>query len=89
MAILLGWLFVRSGSVWVTSLAHGCSNLVCGVGGEILLIENGGLGPVALDVLLMIPMALAAAAILATGQFSGGARLAHRAYRREVAGKDG
>lgn len=69
MAIVLGWLFLRSGSVWVTSLAHGCSNMVVGVGGEILLVEDGGLDRVLVDGLTLVPLLAAAAAILATGQF--------------------
>lgn len=35
--VLLGWLYARSGSVWVTSLAHSGNNVVMGMVGEQLL----------------------------------------------------
>jgi membrane protease YdiL (CAAX protease family) len=68
LAVLLGWLFLRSGSVWVTSLAHGCSNMVVGVGGEILLVEDGGLDRAHVDALGLVPLVVAVAVVLATGQ---------------------
>ncbi|MFG1924991.1 CPBP family intramembrane glutamic endopeptidase [Cryptosporangium sp. NPDC048952] len=67
MAILLGWLFVKTASVWVTSLAHGCSNMVVGVAGEILLVEDGGLDRAVVDALTLVPMLAVAVAILASG----------------------
>lgn len=64
MAVLLGWLYLRTGSVWVTSLAHGCSNMVGGVAGEILLVEDGGLDRTVVDGLTLVPLLVVAAAIL-------------------------
>ncbi|GAA3387057.1 CPBP family intramembrane glutamic endopeptidase [Cryptosporangium minutisporangium] len=67
MGIVLAWLFVKSGSVWVTSLAHGCSNMVTGVGGEMLLGENGGLSQVTRDVIGVIPLLVLAGVVVAIG----------------------
>ncbi|SHN47498.1 CPBP family intramembrane glutamic endopeptidase [Cryptosporangium aurantiacum] len=69
IGILLGWLFVRSGSVWVTCLAHGCSNLVGGVGAELLLVDDGGMSRAAVDGLSLVPLLALAAVVLGTRQF--------------------
>lgn len=60
--VLLCWLYARSGSVWVTSLAHAGNNVVFGVGSEQLFSVDGGLGP--LRVLLCSLVALTLACLL-------------------------
>ncbi|MER7003500.1 type II CAAX endopeptidase family protein [Dactylosporangium sp. NPDC000555] len=41
--VMLCWLYARSGSVWVTSLAHAGNNVVIGLLYEQLLIDGGGM----------------------------------------------
>lgn len=55
--VLLCWLYKRSGSVWITSLAHAGNNLITGVLTEQLLTDGGKL--TALQVLVCTDVALA------------------------------
>ncbi|MEU3356042.1 CPBP family intramembrane glutamic endopeptidase [Streptomyces sp. NPDC037389] len=60
---LLGWLYDRSGSVWVVSLAHGGNNMVLSLLCGFLLGERAGLGVNTVTLLTTAPMALACAVI--------------------------
>ncbi|MEU3756323.1 CPBP family intramembrane glutamic endopeptidase [Streptomyces olivoreticuli] len=63
--ILLAWLYTRSGSVWVVSLAHAGNNMVLSLlTGLLLGDESGtgagaGLGPTAVTLLISAPLAAA------------------------------
>lgn len=77
--ILLGWLRLRSGSVWPAVLAHGALNAA---GGAVLLVsatqpDLALAGP--LGVTSWIVCGLIAGALLATGQFRRQPELARRA----------
>ncbi len=77
--ILLGWLRLRSGSVWPAVLAHGALNAA---GGAVLLVsatqpDFALAGP--LGVTAWIVCGLIAGALLATGQFRRQPGLARRA----------
>ncbi|WP_238011620.1 CPBP family intramembrane glutamic endopeptidase [Dactylosporangium sp. AC04546] len=66
LGVVLAWLFVRSGSIWVSSLAHAGSNMLVGIGGELLLVERGGLDDDLVTLLALVPVAAAAVVILAS-----------------------
>lgn len=63
--ILLGWLYARSGSVWVTSLAHSGNNVVMGMLSEqllgdltsvqVLICTDLGLALICLPLLASVP----------------------------------
>jgi uncharacterized protein len=67
-AIILAWLFLRSGSVWVPCLAHAGNNLIIGTLAFPLLVEGGGLDPSTVELLELIPLVALCAWILLTGQ---------------------
>jgi membrane protease YdiL (CAAX protease family) len=67
-AIILAWLFLRSGSVWVPCLAHAGNNLIIGTLSFPLLVEGGGLDPSTVELLELIPLVALCAWILLTGQ---------------------
>jgi CAAX protease family protein len=67
-AIILAWLFLRSGSVWVPCLAHAGNNLIIGTLSFPFLVEGGGLDPSTIELLELIPLAAFCAWILLTGQ---------------------
>jgi membrane protease YdiL (CAAX protease family) len=67
-AIILAWLFLRSGTVWVPCLAHAGNNLIIGMLAFPLLVEGGGLDPSTSDLLELIPLAALCAWILLGGQ---------------------
>ncbi|MCC3778772.1 CPBP family intramembrane glutamic endopeptidase, partial [Streptomyces sp. UNOB3_S3] len=60
---LLGWLYDRSGSVWVVSLAHAGNNMVLSLLTGFLLGERAGLGVNTVTLLTTAPAVLACAAI--------------------------
>ena len=68
LAVILGWLFLRSGSVWVTCLAHAGNNLIIGSLESALLVEDGGLEPATVQLLGTVPLAAVAAWIVLTGR---------------------
>jgi len=57
----LWWLYKRSGSVWVASLAHAGNNMVIGLASGEWLAEAGGLGEVTVILLTSAPLAAACA----------------------------
>jgi membrane protease YdiL (CAAX protease family) len=57
MEVMLCWLYARTGSVWITSLAHAGNNIVAGVLTEQLFTNSGQLD--ALQVLICTNVALA------------------------------
>ncbi|MGX7672835.1 CPBP family intramembrane glutamic endopeptidase [Plantactinospora sp. DSM 117369] len=69
-AVILAWLFLRSGSVWVACLAHAGNNMVIGTLSAALLIDAGGLDPASADLLGLVPLAAICAWILLTGRLS-------------------
>jgi membrane protease YdiL (CAAX protease family) len=70
LAIILGWLFLRSGSVWVPCIAHAGNNLTIGSLSEVLLIEGAGLDDVTVELLALAPLAAIALWILLTGRLT-------------------
>ncbi|MFG2178122.1 type II CAAX prenyl endopeptidase Rce1 family protein [Streptomyces abikoensis] len=68
---LLGWLYDRSGSVWVVSLAHGGNNMVLSLLTGFLLGERAGLGVNTVTLLTTAPMALACAVIAVGARLRG------------------
>jgi CAAX protease family protein len=69
-AIILAWLFLRSGSVWVPCLAHAGNNMILGTLSAALLVDAGGLDPSTVELLELIPLAAICAWILLTGQLA-------------------
>nr|WP_194201834.1 NAD(P)-binding domain-containing protein [Glycomyces albidus] len=69
-AIVLAWLFLRSGSVWVACLAHAGNNLVIGTFGHPLLVEQGGFAGWQVNLLESAPLAAVCAWILLTGRLT-------------------
>ncbi|MFC6022391.1 CPBP family intramembrane glutamic endopeptidase [Plantactinospora solaniradicis] len=69
-AVILAWLFLRSGSVWVACLAHAGNNIVIGTLSAALLIDAGGLDPASADLLSLVPLAAICAWILLTGRLT-------------------
>jgi membrane protease YdiL (CAAX protease family) len=67
-AIILAWLFRRSGSVWVPCLAHAGNNVIIGTLSGALLVDAGGLDPSTVDLLELVPLAAIGAWLLLTGQ---------------------
>ncbi|MEU0600663.1 CPBP family intramembrane glutamic endopeptidase [Streptomyces sp. NPDC006393] len=55
--VLLMWLYIRSGSVWVASLAHAGNNMVLSVVLGKYLDQDAGLGPTGPMLLSAVPMA--------------------------------
>ncbi|GIJ44140.1 hypothetical protein Val02_10260 [Virgisporangium aliadipatigenens] len=69
--VALSWLYRRSGSVWVPSLAHAGNNMVIGLVVGLLLVERGGVGEEAVILLTAAPLALACGLVWLRGR--GGA----------------
>lgn len=69
-AIILAWLYLRSGTVWVPCLAHAGNNMIIGTLSTPLLVEGGGLDPYTVGLLELIPLATLCAWILLTGRLS-------------------
>jgi|HigsolmetaAR206D_1030411.scaffolds.fasta_scaffold02543_3 membrane protease YdiL (CAAX protease family) len=67
-AVILAWLFLASGSVWVPCLAHAGNNLVIGSFSDSLLGDGAGLDPATVDLLHLVPLAAICAWILLTGR---------------------
>jgi membrane protease YdiL (CAAX protease family) len=71
-SIILGWLRLRTGSVWVVSLAHSANNNIIPALGPILFI-SGGYGDLLLSprgILVVIPMLILCAWIVLSGQLA-------------------
>lgn len=66
-AVILAWLFLRSGSIWVPSLAHAGNNLVIGTFSEPLL---AGFTPWQVNLLQTAPPLVLCAWIVLTGRLS-------------------
>jgi membrane protease YdiL (CAAX protease family) len=77
-AIVLSWLFRRSGTVWVPCLAHAGNNLVIGTLSFPLLVEQGGFDRWAVNLLELAPLAAIVAWILLTGRLHDPERTARR-----------
>jgi membrane protease YdiL (CAAX protease family) len=86
-AIILAWLFLRSGSVWVPCLAHAGNNLVIGTLSSPLLTEGGGLDPLTVDLLELIPLAAICAWILLTRQLRPSTDVGARTPTAEAFGR--
>lgn len=71
--VILAWLFLRSGSVWVPCIAHAGNNLVIGMLFTALLTDGGGLDPSTVDLLEFVPVAAIAAWIVLSGQLKAAA----------------
>jgi len=69
-AIVLAWLFRRSGSVWVPCLAHAGNNLIIGTFSFPLLVEQGGLDRWEVNLLELVPLAIVGAWILLTSRLT-------------------
>jgi uncharacterized protein len=67
-AIILAWLFLHSGSVWVPCLAHAGNNMIIGTLSSALLVEEGGLDPSTVELLMSVPLGAICAWILLSGQ---------------------
>lgn len=67
-AVILAWLFLRSGSVWVPCLAHAGNNLIIGTLSYPLLVEQGGIDGWAVNLLELAPLGAVCVWILATGR---------------------
>ncbi|QLE75163.1 CPBP family intramembrane metalloprotease [Streptomyces rectiverticillatus] len=65
---LLAWLYVRSGSVWVVSLAHAGNNMVLSLISGILLSEGAGLEATPVTLLMTAPMAVVCAVLALRGK---------------------
>ncbi|MEE4420707.1 CPBP family intramembrane glutamic endopeptidase [Streptomyces bugieae] len=61
--VILMWLYTRSGSIWVASLAHAGNNMVLSLVLGQVLDEGAGLGPTWPMVLSTIPLAVLSLAI--------------------------
>jgi membrane protease YdiL (CAAX protease family) len=57
--IVLSWLYLGSGTVWVAALAHSGNNMVIGLITGVLLTEHAGLGEVPVMLLVSIPLGVA------------------------------
>lgn len=55
-AIILAWLFLRSGSVWVACLAHAGNNMILGTLSAALLVDAGGLDSSTVALLELVPL---------------------------------
>ena len=66
--VLLLWLYTRSGSVWVASLAHAGNNMVLFLVLGRVLVEGAGLGPIWPMVLSAAPMAVLCLGIAANAR---------------------
>lgn len=69
-AIILAWLFLRSGSVWVPCLAHAGNNMIIGTLSAALLVDAGGLDPATVELLELVPLAAICAWILLSRQLA-------------------
>lgn len=85
-AIILAWLFRRSGTVWVPCLAHAGNNMIIGGLTPALLVEGGGLGPYQVGLLELAPLALLGVWIVSTGRLSASRAAGTRTPVAEVAG---
>ncbi|MEH6373532.1 type II CAAX endopeptidase family protein [Streptomyces sp. KLMMK] len=69
---LLVWLYVRSESVWVVSLAHAGNNMVLSLVSGILLSEGAGLEVTSVTLLMTAPMAVVCAVLALWGKRGAG-----------------
>jgi membrane protease YdiL (CAAX protease family) len=69
-AIILAWLFLRSGSIWVSCLAHAGNNMIIGTLSSALLVDAGGLDPSTVALLELVPLTAISAWILLTRQLA-------------------
>lgn len=67
-AIILAWLFLRSGSIWVASLAHAGNNMIIGNLNSVFLVETAGLSSSTVAMLEFVPLAAICGWILLTKQ---------------------
>ena len=75
LAIILAWLFVRSGTVWVPCVAHAGNNMIISAISGALLMDGAGLDPATVDLIGLAPLAAIAGWIVLSGQLSRGAAL--------------
>jgi hypothetical protein len=72
-SIILGWLQLRTGSVWAPSLAHSANNFIIPPLGAALLAGSPGLGDLLLSwrgIFVVIPMLALCAWIVLSGGLS-------------------
>ncbi|GGY07873.1 hypothetical protein GCM10010324_63450 [Streptomyces hiroshimensis] len=81
---LLVWLYVRSKSVWVVSLAHAGNNMVLSLVSGVLLSEGAGLDVTPVTLLMTAPMAVVCAVLALRGR-----TLRRRALRGRLRPRDG
>ncbi|WP_328383920.1 CPBP family intramembrane metalloprotease [Streptomyces sp. NBC_00400] len=86
--IILMWLYQRSGSVWVASLAHAGNNMVLFLILGETLDGRGGLGPVTPMLLVLVPIALICLWIIGTRRLTRERRTAEPLLAPHVAGTD-
>ncbi|WP_051393560.1 CPBP family intramembrane glutamic endopeptidase [Glycomyces arizonensis] len=77
-AIVLSWLFRRSGSIWVPCLAHAGNNLVIGTFSYPLLVEQGGFDRWSVNLLELAPLLVLVVWILLAGGFGDRERTERR-----------
>lgn len=58
LSVILGWLRLRSGSVWATSLMHAANNVIGGQFFLALFVGAGKLTPAAWDAFSLIPLGI-------------------------------
>ncbi|MCQ8771656.1 CPBP family intramembrane glutamic endopeptidase [Streptomyces telluris] len=82
---LLVWLYVRSKSVWVVSLAHAGNNMVLSLVSGILLSEGAGLEVTSVTLLMAAPTAVVCAVLALRGKRGS----QEKREKREKRGKRG
>ncbi|MGX1761693.1 CPBP family intramembrane glutamic endopeptidase [Streptomyces lydicus] len=86
--IILMWLYQRSGSVWVASLAHAGNNMVLFLILGETLDAREGLGPVTPMLLVLAPMAAVCLWLVGTRRLTRARRTAEPLLAPHVAGTD-
>jgi membrane protease YdiL (CAAX protease family) len=67
-SVILAWLFLRSGSIWVPCVAHAGNNMIISGLSAPLLVEGAGLDPSVVDLVALIPLGAICAWILLSGR---------------------
>jgi len=69
-AIILAWLLLRSGSIWVPCLAHAGNNMIIGTFSYPLLVQQSGIDRWAVNLLEAAPMIAICVWLLLTGRLA-------------------
>jgi membrane protease YdiL (CAAX protease family) len=86
-SIILGWLRLRTGSVWAPSLAHAGANMFLGSLGTVLWVSAPGYGDLLLEprgLLVVIPMLALCAWIVLSGQLKAEPQAPQRDLRGDA-----